>query len=107
MLTPLATAIGVGSLASRWDDLDDEERTAGIGSVAGGGVGAMAGGAVGSVLIPVPVVGTAIGAAVGGWIGSEGGEVLGRTASPHIKSWTDSVKAYNLPQKCNLSGRPD
>lgn len=99
VLTPLATAIGVGSLASRWDDLDDEERTAGIGSVAGGGVGAMAGGAVGSVLIPVPVVGTAIGAAVGGWIGSEGGEVLGRTASPHIKSWTDSVKAYNLPQK--------
>ena len=59
----------------------------------------MAGGAIGSVLIPVPVVGTAIGAAVGGWIGCEGGEVLGRTASPHIKSWTDSIKAYNLPQK--------
>lgn len=99
VLTPLATAIGAGSLASRWDELDNEERTAGIGSIAGGGAGAMAGGAIGSVLIPVPVVGTAIGAAVGGWIGSEGGEVLGRTASPHIKSWTDSIKAYNLPQK--------
>ena len=99
VLTPLATAIGAGSLASRWDELDNEERTAGIGSIAGGGAGAMAGGAIGSVLIPVPVVGTAIGAAVGGWIGCEGGEVLGRTASPHIKSWTDSIKAYNLPQK--------
>ena len=99
VLTPLATAIGAGSLASRWDELDNEERTAGIGSIAGGGAGAMAGGAIGSVLVPVPVVGTAIGAAVGGWIGCEGGEVLGRTASPHIKSWTDSIKAYNLPQK--------
>lgn len=46
VLTLLATAIGAGSLASRWDELDNEERTAGIGSIAGGGAGAgaMAGG---------------------------------------------------------------
>ena len=99
VLGPLATAVGMGNLIGQWKELDHKEKSEDIGSLAGGSVGAVAGGALGTALIPIPVVGTAIGAAVGGWIGSEGGEVLGSTASPHIKSWTDSVKAYNLPQK--------
>lgn len=99
VLGPLATAVGMGNLIGQWKELDHKEKSEDIGGLAGGSVGAVAGGALGTALIPIPVVGTAIGAAVGGWIGSEGGEVLGRTASPHIKSWTDSIKAYNLPQK--------
>lgn len=99
VLGPLATAVGMGNLIGQWKELDHEEKSEGVGGLAGGGAGAVAGGALGTALIPVPVVGTAIGAAVGGWIGREGGEVLGRTASPYIKSWTDSIKAYNLPQK--------
>lgn len=99
VLGPLATAVGMGNLIGQWKELDHKEKSEDIGSLAGGSVGAVAGGALGTALIPIPVVGTAIGAAVGGWIGSEGGEVLGSTASPHIKSWTDSIKAYNLPQK--------
>lgn len=99
VLGPLATAVGMGNLIGQWKERDHKEKSEDIGSLAGGSVGAVAGGALGTALIPIPVVGTAIGAAVGGWIGSEGGEVLGSTASPHIKSWTDSIKAYNLPQK--------
>lgn len=99
VLGPLATAVGMGNLIGQWKELDHKEKSEDIGGLAGGSVGAVAGGALGTALIPIPVVGTAIGAAVGGWIGSEGGEVLGSTASPHIKSWTDSIKAYNLPQK--------
>ena len=99
VLGPLATAVGMGNLIGQWKELDHKEKSEDIGDLAGGSVGAVAGGALGTALIPIPVVGTAIGAAVGGWIGSEGGEVLGSTASPHIKSWTDSIKAYNLPQK--------
>ena len=99
VLGPLATAVGMSNLIGQWKERDHKEKSEDIGSLAGGSVGAVAGGALGTALIPIPVVGTAIGAAVGGWIGSEGGEVLGSTASPHIKSWTDSIKAYNLPQK--------
>lgn len=99
VLGPLATAVGMGNLIGQWKERDHKEKSEDIGSLAGGSVGAVAGGALGTAFIPIPVVGTAIGAAVGGWIGSEGGEVLGSTASPHIKSWTDSIKAYNLPQK--------
>lgn len=99
VLGPLATAVGMGNLIGQWKELDHKEKSEDIGSLAGGSVGAVAGGALGTALIPIPVVGTAIGAAVGGWLGNEGGEVLGSTASPHIKSWTDSIKAYNLPQK--------
>lgn len=99
VLAPLATAIGIGSLASQWGELDHKQKSEKVGSLAGGTAGATAGGLLGTALIPIPVVGTAIGAAVGGWIGSEGGEVLGRTASPHIQSWTNDIKRYNLPQK--------
>ena len=99
VLGPLATAVGMSNLIGQWKERDHKEKSEDIGSLAGGSVGAVAGGALGTALIPIPVVGTAIGVAVGGWIGSEGGEVLGSTASPHIKSWTDSIKAYNLPQK--------
>ncbi|WP_313596498.1 phage tail tip lysozyme [Psychrobacter sanguinis] len=99
VLGPLATAVGISNLIGQWKELDHKEKSENVGGLAGGSVGAVAGGALGTALIPIPVVGTAIGAAVGGWLGSEGGEVLGSTASPHIKSWTDSVKAYNLPQK--------
>lgn len=99
VLGPLATAVGMGNLIGQWKERDHKEKSEDIGSLAGGSVGAVAGGALGTAFIPIPVVGTAIGAAVGGWIGSEGGEVLGGTASPYIKSWTDSIKAYNLPQK--------
>lgn len=99
VLGPLATAVGMSNLIGQWKERDHKEKSEDVGSLAGGSVGAVAGGALGTAFIPIPVVGTAIGAAVGGWIGSEGGEVLGSTASPHIKSWTDSIKAYNLPQK--------
>lgn len=99
VLGPLATAVGLGNLIGQWKELDHKEKSENVGGLAGGSVGAVAGGSLGTALIPIPVVGTAIGAAVGGWLGSEGGEVLGSTASPHIKSWTDSIKTYNLPQK--------
>lgn len=99
VLGPLATAVGVGSLVGKWKELDHKEKSESVGSLAGGSAGAVAGGAIGTALIPIPVAGTAIGAAVGGWLGSKGGEVIGGTASPHIKSWTDDMKAYNLPQK--------
>lgn len=99
VLAPLATAISAASLANEWGGLDHKQKSEGVGGLVGGSAGAVAGGAVGSFLIPIPVVGTAIGAAVGGWLGSEGGEALGSAASPHIQSWTNSLKRHDLPKR--------
>lgn len=92
----LSAVAGTAGLAMDWDSLDHQGKSEGVGRLAGAGAGAVMGATVGSV---VPVVGTAIGAVVGGWLGSEVGEWLGGVASPHIESWTQSMIAYNLPDK--------
>ena len=99
VLGPLGALIGAGTLASQWGGMNDTQKAESVGSLAGGSAGATAGAAAGTALIPIPVVGTAVGAAVGGWLGSQGGAVLGNTVSPYVRTWTDGLKAYNLPQK--------
>lgn len=100
----IGTVLGAGSLAMDWGGMDHKEKTKGVGGLAGAGAGAMAGGAAGAAIgSVVPVIGTAIGGVVGAlagaWIGSDAGEALGEVASPHIEKWTDSIIAFNLPQK--------
>jgi len=100
----IAGAVGTYALAKSWGGLDQKEKSEGVGRQAGGmagmTAGAVAGGTVGSV---VPFVGTVIGGLIGGglgyWLGSEGGEVIGGAASPHIESWTKTLIGYNLPDK--------
>ena len=100
----LGALFGAGSLASDWGGLDTEGKSKGVGSLAGGVGGAMAGATTGAVIGSiVPVVGTAVGGVVGGvvggWLGSEGGEALGKTASPYIKDWTQGMSNANTPKK--------
>lgn len=93
----LGALFGAGSLALNWNNLDHEGKSAGVGELAGGLGGAFAGGAIGTAIFPG--VGTAVGAVLGGWLGSRGGEALGKTASPYIQSWVNSLKSYNLADK--------
>lgn len=93
----LGALIGAGSLAMNWDNLDHKGKSAGVGGLAGGVGGAATGAMVGTAIFPG--VGTVVGGVLGGWLGKEGGEALGKTASPYIKSWTGSLQQYNLGEK--------
>lgn len=87
---------GAATLGMDWKGLNKEEKTERVGQAGGGAAGALIGGTVGSV---VPVVGTAIGAVVGGYLGAKGGAIIAQTVSPHVSSWTSSLKSYNLADK--------
>lgn len=96
-LGPLAAIIGAGSLAMDWDNLDHKGKSAGVGGLAGSVGGAATGAMVGTMIFPG--VGTVVGGVLGGWLGKEGGEALGKTASPYIQSWTQGLTAANIPKK--------
>lgn len=93
----LGTLFGVSNLAYGWDNKSHEEKSSGIGAVGGGVAGAMAGASIGSVILPG--VGTVVGGLLGGWLGSEGGEALGKTASPYLERWSNGLSNYNLADK--------
>ena len=93
----LGTLFGVSNLAYGWDNKSHEEKSSGIGAVGGGVAGAMAGASIGSVILPG--VGTVVGGLLGGWLGSEGGEALGKTASPYLEHWSNGLSNYNLADK--------
>ena len=103
-LGPLAALAGAGSLAMDWGNLNHEEKSEGVGGLAGAAAGGLAGmklgamaGAIGG---PIGIaIGGTVGAVAGAWLGSEGGEALGGAASPYIQDWTQSITAYNLPKK--------
>lgn len=93
----VGTAIGAGSLAMDWGKLNDRQKASGIGGLLGGvggvGIGAMIGTAI------FPGVGTFVGGVIGGWLGSRGGSIIGEYALPHVKSWVDSLVAFDLPNR--------
>lgn len=93
----LGALFGVSNLAHGWDNLTHGEKSSGVGAVGGGVAGAIAGASIGSLVLPG--VGTVVGGLLGGWLGSEGGEALGKTASPYIERWTNGLKNYNLVDK--------
>lgn len=95
-LGAISAVAGAASLGMDWKGLNKEEKTERVGQAGGGAAGALVGGTIGSV---VPVVGTAIGAVVGGYLGAKGGAIIATTVEPHVKGWTDEVRAYNLPKK--------
>ena len=103
-LGPLAALAGAGSLAMDWGNLNHEEKSEGVGGLAGAAAGGLAGMKLGALAgaIGGPIgagIGGVIGGIAGTWIGSEGGEALGGAASPYIQRWTNSITAYNLPKK--------
>ena len=93
----LGTLIGAGSLAMDWGNLDHAGKSEGVGSLVGGASGAILGAMIGTAIFPG--VGTVVGGLIGGWLGSEGGGVIGRVASPYIKSWSQSLAQANIPKK--------
>lgn len=93
----LGALFGVGNLVHDWDNKSHEEKSSGIGAVGGGVAGAMAGASIGSAIFPG--VGTVVGGLLGGWLGSEGGEALGKTASPYLERWTNGLENYQLADK--------
>ncbi|MGK7251013.1 hypothetical protein ACSNOU_18335 [Acinetobacter oleivorans] len=77
----VGSLIGGAMLASDWQEMDNKERGASVGSMVGGGIG----GALGSFAGPV---GSVAGATIGSWLGESIGQKVGQ--------WTDKLQQSDI-----------
>lgn len=77
----VGSLIGGAMLASDWQEMDNKERGASVGSMVGGGIG----GVIGSFAGPV---GSVAGATVGSWLGESIGQKVGQ--------WTDKLQQSDI-----------